>query len=312
MSISSVGKETVRRVRAEIERLGESAEGRVLMELFPVLGVVADESLNADCLDWFVELARPETSEARRAEIGVLLEDIRDPRPGIGVDEHGIPRFDWCAVDGGEVRVDGFDEAFVVGAFEIARYPVTWGQFHGFLEAPDGYDHADWWLGFPFTEPAFAGDRRDNRPAHGISWFQAAAFCRWVSARSGREIRLPNEWEWQQAACAGDVTKTYPWGPDWVDRVANSAESRIGGPSAVGMYPQGAAANGAADMSGNLCEWCLNDYDHPENTGMVGVGRRPLRGGSFDDGPAGLQLTARRFNMPSHTRDDYGFRVARP
>ena len=49
-----------------------------------------------------------------------------------------------------------------------------------------------------------------------MSWFDAVAFGRWLSARlsgelpSGYAIRLPLEWEWQQAATGGDPSREYP------------------------------------------------------------------------------------------------------
>ena len=94
-------------------------------------------------------------------------------------------------------------------------------------------------------------------------------------------MRLPTEWEWQQAATGGDERNEYPWGAKWGGRRANTYESGLGRTTAVGMYPQGASPVGALDMSGNVCEWCLNAYEEPERTDTSGELGRAARGGSW-------------------------------
>jgi formylglycine-generating enzyme required for sulfatase activity len=90
------------------------------------------------------------------------------------------------------------------------------------------------------------------------------AFCRWLSEKLGYEIRLPTEWEWQQAATGGNPENEYPWGPEWAGSCANTIESELSHSTAVGIYPQGASPVGALDMAGNVWEWCLNEYDNPK------------------------------------------------
>ena len=53
--------------------------------------------------------------------------------------------------------------------------------------------------------------------------------------------------------------------------------------TAVGMYPQGASPFGVLDMSGNVWEWCLNEYDEARQYREVGDAGRTVRGGSWYD-----------------------------
>jgi formylglycine-generating enzyme required for sulfatase activity len=64
-----------------------------------------------------------------------------------------------------------------------------------------------------------------NSPRETVSWFEAMAFCRWLSQRTGSKIRLPTEWEWQQAATGGDSTREYPWPGEWDASRCNSCLS---------------------------------------------------------------------------------------
>ncbi|MCE7891253.1 MAG: formylglycine-generating enzyme family protein, partial [Sorangiineae bacterium PRO1] len=45
----------------------------------------------------------------------------------------------------------------------------------------------------------------------GISWYEAMAFCTWLSKKAGENILLPTEPQWQRAA-QGDDGRLYPWG----------------------------------------------------------------------------------------------------
>ena len=107
------------------------------------------------------------------------------------------------------------------------------------------------------------------------------AFCRWLSTRVGFEVRLPHEAEWQQAATGGQPHNIYPWGPEWVDGVANTHESRLSRTTAVGMYPDGVSGQGVFDLVGNVWEWCMNSRDKPRALTPDRKVGRVLRGGSW-------------------------------
>jgi formylglycine-generating enzyme required for sulfatase activity len=124
-------------------------------------------------------------------------------------------------------------------------------------------------------------------PVTYVSRADVEAFC------TEHGVRLPTEVEWEAAARGGD-DRTWPWGDEPPDTTRATFGQGIGGPSAAGLHPAGAAASGALDLGGNVWEWTSD-----------GV----ARGGSYLSGPAELRCSAR---LPVHpaARDPYvGFRV---
>ena len=276
-------------------------------------------------------LDEPATSHERRAIIGVRLSLLGDPRPGVGLRADGLPDIVWCEVRGGEVTLEIRAEnryriarwlnrsaatTFYVEPFRIAKYPVTYRQYRAFLEAEDGYHNPEWWHGLwvdrPPEKPGRQFQRYDNHPAENLAWVEAVPFCRWLSARLGYEVRLPTEWEWQQAATGGNPANVYPWGPEWDGNCANTYESELSHTTAVGLYPQGASPVGALDMIGNVWEFCLNEYDKPQkNVVLAGKARRVERGGSWGSFQDHASAAYRGFFFEPAYRDSYvGFRVA--
>jgi hypothetical protein len=149
----------------------------------------------------------PELDHGSRDTIGRYLAVLGDPRPGVGLREDGTPDIDWVAVPGGEVELEGGAGKASVDTFHLSRYLVTNAQFQAFLDAEDGYTNAEWWKGMP--EDANNGPAKPrwpeaNRPRETVSWYEAVAFCRWLSRRLDVEVRLPTEFEWQQADTGGD------------------------------------------------------------------------------------------------------------
>jgi formylglycine-generating enzyme required for sulfatase activity len=264
--------------------------------LQPILSATVQAFIRPEAERLLEEIDNAATSHQRRASIGDRLADIGDPRPGVGLDSDGLPEFVWLPVPGGEITLEDDAGTFTVQPFAISKYPVTWVQYRSFLEAPDGYRQKRWWRGLAEcqAQPGEQYRQQDNHPAENVSWYDAVAFCRWLSARLGYEIRLPMEWEWQQAATGGDPDREYPWGADWDPAYANTWESHLDRTTAVGLYPQGASSVGALDMSGNVWEWCLNELDRPQRIGLSGKARRVVRGGSWLTDPVNARVLSLR------------------
>src|SRR5512144_335615 len=147
--------------------------------------------------------------------------------------------------------------------FSMARDPVTVAQVQAFV-AECFRDGAGLLL-VDITEemseePPRHHGTAGNHGADSVSWFDARAFCHWLSARLDSHVRLPTEAEWYLAATGGDPARIWPWGADWdpaTERwLANTGESGLDRTLPVGFYPLGASPAGLMDMAGNLWEWC--------------------------------------------------------
>jgi formylglycine-generating enzyme required for sulfatase activity len=203
-------------------------------------------------------------------------------------------------------------------AFRIARYPVTNIQYQTFIDA-GAYDDQRWWQDLQRPQPEASTWPHSNRPRTNVDWYEAMAFCRWLSVQLRYEVRLPTEEEWERAA-RGVEGREYPWGKGYESGRANVNETdgfgeRVGNwfldqTTAVGVYSQGASSEGVLDLSGNVWEWCLNKYEHPEQIRADESGQtRVLRGGSWH-GAADFASGSRRVRLNPDDRSDLnGFRV---
>lgn len=305
--------------------------------------------------DWREKL--PRIAPLARAESGRRLAECGDMRKGVGVIPGGLPDIDWVKIPAGKFQFGGDPQAYQsaeaqeidLPTFYIARYPITYAQFQLFIDADDGIQNDRWWKGFPqdFRELYEQYFKFANHPRDMINWYQAVAFCRWLSYRLRSleahlmestnerrigltpslrdydpmnpltwEVRLPTEQEWEKAARGTDGRK-YPWGNDYISGYANINEPNdntgshyVRRTTAVGMYPQGASPYGVLDMSGNVWEWCLTDYHTGKNAELDKDNVRVRRGGSWCNTKVFARATYRYSRNPRPNYFDYGFRLA--
>jgi formylglycine-generating enzyme required for sulfatase activity len=167
--------------------------------------------------------------------------------------------------------------------------------------------------------PPFWQDPNFNDPAQpvvAVSWFQAAAYCEWLSGITLCQYRLPTEAEWERAARGGAEGKVFSWGdgppqslPDY-DKLWQNAPEPVGRrpPNAFGLY----------DICENVHEWCSDWYQadyyriSPERNprGPDTGQRRSSRGGSWRHRVKVSRCSARSSIPPAFQYADYGFRVA--
>jgi formylglycine-generating enzyme required for sulfatase activity len=202
--------------------------------------------------------------------------------------EFDIPHAYW--VSRYPVTVAQYKEFIDDGGYKTARYwkeakeRQIWSQSTGITNMQDA----------PRDTPFEWNDnlRYLNRPVGGISAFEALAYARWCSdkllknksASKRWQAALPSEVEWEKAARGGleipkrpiiypvsaipDAetmpradyrphplpTQKYPWGDEDDAERANWAETRLGGPSTVGCFSDGASPYGAEELCGNVWE----------------------------------------------------------
>lgn len=142
--------------------------------------------------------------------------------------------------------------------FRIGTHEVTNAEWKRFADATG--------RAYP-VEPIFAlgqnyFETRPDSPVVEISWTDAAAYCKWLSMKTGRDFHLPTEAQWERAARGGIDGAVYFWGDDRREGMARMNLSWSEGPVPVGSFPPN--GYGLYDVAGNVNEmvadWYVEDY----------------------------------------------------
>lgn len=182
-----------------------------------------------------------------------------------------------------------------ISAFAIGKRPVTNAEFRAFRHGHRSATNAN-----------------DEAPVTDVSWEDATAYCRWLSARTGETYRLPTEAEWERAARGGLAQKKYPWGDEAPDVLAaptadgHRAEVR---PNAFGVIAG----------SYNLWEWTADRYSPSyyetsppkDPLGPDEGDYRVVRGGGFRHDPVSMRCSNRGSARPATASEVITFRVVK-
>lgn len=159
----------------------------------------------------------------------------------------------------------------------------------------------------------------ERRPVESISWNDTKRFIRKLNSITGRVFRLPTEAEWEYAARGGIYSQGYSYaGSDKLEQVGWYAKNSNDELHEVGLKLRNEL--GIYDLSGNLWEWCEDDYYHNYNgipeDGSAFMGSRDrgwyriIRGGSYLNAPAYCRPSTRSKSTPENRSRDIGFRLA--
>ncbi|MDJ0678059.1 MAG: ergothioneine biosynthesis protein EgtB [Calothrix sp. MO_167.B42] len=214
-----------------------------------------------------------------------------------------------------------------IETYYIDKYPVICGHYRQFMEA-GGYQNSQWWSEEAWewlqteevTKPLYWQDDSmwDNHPVCGVSYYEAAAYAKFVGKR------LPTEAEWEKAArwdAKAKHSRIYPWGDRIPTKQDCNYDNLNGKTTPVQAYPSGQSAYGLYDTLGNVWEWTatwFHAYEGFENYPYVGYSttyfdqkHRVLKGGSWATRPWVLRCSFRNWYHPGVRQILAGFRCAK-
>ncbi|MCX5768852.1 MAG: formylglycine-generating enzyme family protein, partial [Candidatus Hydrogenedentes bacterium] len=191
-----------------------------------------------------------------------------------------------------------------VPGFWMAKYELTKRQWQAVMGTT------------PWSGQSYVLNDLDS-PAVYVSWNDSKTFIMALNSYTGKTFQLPSETEWEYACRAGTTTRFY-WGDDptytqiasyawyWDNQYAHVVGQKL--PNAFNLY----------DMSGNVFEWCEDDW-HSNYEGGPADGSawtetprgtyRIVRGGDWTE-DEGCRSAYRAYSSPLQASAYVGFRIA--
>lgn len=225
---------------------------------------------------------------------------------------------EWKQIPAGKFLMgDNFNEgpsnnhpvhAVYLDTYYISKYEVTFAQYDLYCQERG------------INKPYDMEWGRGQMPVIFVNWQDCKDFCDWLSQKTGKNIHLPTDAQWEKAA-RGTDQRRYPWGNADMDCSLLNYNPCIERNKPVGSYPAGVSPYDVHDMAGNVAEWCQDyfnstyysrsPYRNPQ--GPETGGFRSMRGGSRGAGDYGhlswIQSFSRTGNAFFRIFADVGFRI---
>ena len=207
-----------------------------------------------------------------------------------------------------EISIDKPVHSVAVPSFYIGQTEVTNRLWNAIMEVDSGV----WSVDGNITSWAAA-----DCPVVLHSWFECQEFIRRLDSITGIDFRLPHEAEWEYAARGGQKAKTTRYaGSDNANEVSWLYRNSGNRSHAVAQKKQNEL--GLYDMTGNVWEWCLNDfYAYTSSPEVITISAadttkvlKVMRGGSWDNALSNSHLSVRRTEYPQYAFHDCGLRLA--
>ena len=226
--------------------------------------------------------------------------------------------FQMVPIEGGTFTM-GVDSAMVeAGIANVDELPAHEVTLEAYSIGQTEVTQELWQAVMGNNPSGFTGDPK--RPVEQVSWDDCQEFITRLNSLTGKNFRLPTEAEWEYAARGASKSRgTLFAGSDNIDDIAwyygNSYAVGSNSPNYGTHTVASKHANeiGLYDMSGNVFEWCSDEYapyDVDENETGSSLNRRVIRGGCWFNMPSDCRSTSRDYQSHGMRTYSIGLRLA--